>query len=166
MQRDFERLANLTLSSDPQVEHGGTIVSERDGRLRLINHVKGTPEGVHLNYSIGEGQILQGTFHTHTYSDLAFSATDIAAEINEGRRVAIAQTGTNQFTLLRTAKTPSEVNASSVLQDCTTQFVELQNSGMTTSQIMVKVSREMAARYHFAFYQGSQGVLRRQDPPA
>ncbi|HET9642019.1 MAG TPA: hypothetical protein VFP68_01340 [Burkholderiaceae bacterium] len=167
MNSDFNRLTELTFSSNPQVQFGAAIISEPNGRLKLINEVKGDSQKSTVKVRLTEeGQKLQGFFHTHTEWGLSFSPFEVAAQINDGSNVEILQSGRKQFLLLRTENTPSRVNAIDLKQRGMRLMDELGRAGISRADISVMFCKGIAAEYHLAFYEGNQGVLRRLQPPA
>jgi len=100
-------------------EWGGVLVLDAEGNLRLVNPVAGTAGRIVLDPSrIGEDDTFVGTFHTHSYESrltgMAFSGVDIAGAINYGETLSLVQSGDVVFAVVRTEKTPEQVDSSAV----------------------------------------------------
>jgi len=113
------------LSEGIVVEWGGLLRLQRN-RLRLVNTVSGTAEGLILTMPADSRFV--GSFHTHPhaagYVGIGFSGADVADTVNQGERISVVQSGPHIFVLLRTEKTPSSLNVDDWRSRMNTLFEE------------------------------------------
>jgi len=101
-------------------EYAATLVEGHEGELKLVNVVEGSSRQVTPNLAVAEDERLVGTFHTHPYENgtqAAFSGQDIAAALESQERISLVRSGDEVFALVRTNKTPQEMEAAKVNQD-------------------------------------------------
>ena len=170
MQSDFDSLWNNSFPGlGGATEHGGTIVSDASGNLSIVNTGAGTSTTFSPDLNVGPGQTAQGVFHTHPYnqgdSGISLSGGDAAALINDGMSIEVVQSGSEQFMYMRTAESPAYVNADELNNTHNARIAQLQlENNMSFSDASKIAARETAQAYGLAYYEGSNGVLRRVYP--
>jgi hypothetical protein len=159
-----ERFRQLHDSSK-RGQAGGVLVRAEDKGLVLAEvHT----EDVEFFFWPGAaGPEVVGVFHTHPdpAGGISFSGRDLAALINSGARVAIVQSGPDQFLLLRTQKTPKEV-APAVLGPAYDAAVRrLLVEAKSPAEATQAAVASLAPKYGLAYYQGKGGILTKVPPP-
>jgi type VI secretion system secreted protein VgrG len=150
-------------------EHGGTIVTDRQGNLKLINVEKGGKDYFKPNLQVGPGEMVQGVFHTHPKDrpeepSQGFSADDIAAMVRYNLNAIITQSGSDQFMYLRTAATPANISPGLIGSAHGLRVARAMENGMDQSAAMREAAKQTARAFELAYYEGSNGVLTRVSP--
>ena len=173
LQSNFNTIWNNSFPNGIATEHGGTIVSDANGNLSVINIGTGPdPGNFSPNYNVGPGQTVQGVFHTHPYDNgdvgVSLSGGDAGALINNndtGIQFVIAQSGTEQFMYMRTDSTPSSANSAQIHAAQDLRIAMLRGiMGMSLSEASKIAARETAETYNLEYYEGSNGVFQRVYP--
>jgi type VI secretion system secreted protein VgrG len=167
----FNSLWGKSLPGNTSLEHGGTLVSDAKGKLRLVNTGPGTSGTFSPNLNVAAGQTVQGIFHTHPYSKaeggdtrVSFSGSDVQYMIDNGHNVMMAQSGKHQFMLMRTQATTTTVSGSTMQADHDNRLQQHLSNGMSLSDASRQASRETAKAYGLAYYEGTGGVFKRVTP--
>jgi len=170
MQVDFDRLWNESFPGPGGVatEHGGTLVVDPSGALRIVNMGMGNSGSFSPNLNVGSNQTILGIFHTHPYDSgatgISFSGGDAAYLINMQQNFIIAQSGTEQFMYMRTDASPKRVDFRQLNNAQNARITELRKSGMSFSEASKQAARETAQAYGLAYYEGSNGIFHRVYP--
>ncbi|MEW5717709.1 MAG: hypothetical protein AB1817_03700 [Chloroflexota bacterium] len=162
---EMERLWKQSVKDDGTVrEHAGTLVKGKEGNVKLVNPVAGTPDSVTPNRDVRAGEQLIGTFHTHPYEDgttgAAFSGEDIVYAINNGDSETLVQSGEDTFALVRTAATPTSVDRDQIIAEFRNTLFEYQGAGLPFTQALFETNRDLCQRYGLGFYAGKHGALK------
>ena len=171
MQPQFDALWRQSFPGGKATEQGGTLRSQAPGVVRLtdLGGLGSSAGEFRPNLTINTPNgVLQGTFHTHPYDEgwtgMSLSGGDAASLVNGPEKFSIAQSGTSQFMFLKTDMTPSHVDFSSVKYAANFRLEQYMQNGWSHSEASTHVALELAKQYHFAYYEGSHGVLRRVYP--
>jgi len=141
------------------VEWGGVLILDAAGNLKLVNETVGAADRIDLDTScVGPGETFVGTFHTHPYESgltgMAFSGADFAHAINRGNILTLVQSGDLIFGLVRTEKTPANVDRGQLIQELDALFIEYLAEEMFPDEAAFEANLDMCARYGLAFYWG------------
>lgn len=169
MQGTFDQLWGDSFPNGESQEFGGTFVKDIDsGEYSIINTQGGTGGTFMPDYNIPDGKEFVGVFHTHPYDALegghtgvSFSAGDIANSLNTDRKMAVVQSGDQQFMLLRTAETKA-VDRATFIQGIDDRFAELYD-GTNFVAANNQAALEAAKANGLAYYKGSNGKFTRID---
>jgi len=167
MQVHFDNLWNQSFPGPEGVatEHGGTIASGPSGDINIVNMQAGNAGSFPPDLNVGEGQKVQGIFHTHPYDSgdtgIALSGGDAAYLINSGQNFIIAQSGAEQFMYMRTDATPEQVDFTALNDAHNERIWELCDNGMSFSEASKQAAKETAQAYGLAYYEGSNGIFQR-----
>lgn len=171
LQPRFEALWGASFPGGRSMEHGGTLVRDKDEMAWLVNEGAGTSGSFMPSLDVAKEQSVLGVFHTHPYdaSEVGFtgvslSGGDAGYMINNKQAAIIAQSGEQQFMYLRTLKTPSSVDASALNTAQNTRMIELIEAGSDFGAASKVAAMETAKNYGLAYYEGSKGVLSRVFP--
>lgn len=141
-------------------EHAATLVKGQEGELKLVNPVEGTENSITLNLDIAEGEEFVGTFHTHPH-ETAFSGQDIASALEDQEKISLVRSGDETYALVRTDKTPQEVDADEVREAFDQEvFKHSKGPNVSWSEAIYLANIEMCRRYGLAFYHGKGGSLK------
>lgn len=175
-QNFFDRQWDNSLPGGYPDEQGGTLVFDRDtGLIRLVNLEGG------FSFSRGGGTFTPdryvgdsaeigtlGVFHTHPYSaaeggytGVSFSGGDFAAMFEAGDTMEVVQSGDQQFMLLRTEKTPTNLDPAVVGERVDARFESLLDRGYDFAEASNLAAEWGAREYGLAYYEGSNGTLNR-----
>jgi type VI secretion system secreted protein VgrG len=154
-------------------EQGGTIVADSKGRLSLQNMGgDGSTSGSFtpkLTLNDPAKYNVRGVFHTHpydksegSYTGVSLSGGDAAYLINSGQSIIVAQSGAKQFAYVRTAKTPSAVDAAVLDKAQNDRIATLVGQGYSFPQASRQAAVETAKNYGLAYYEGRGGTLVRK----
>jgi type VI secretion system secreted protein VgrG len=167
----FSSLWDKSLPNGEPLEHGGTLVSDEKGNLQLVNTGEGFSGMFRPNLKVEAGQTVQGMFHTHPYSQAegghtgsSFSGGDVRYMLENKHNMIMAQSGSDQFMLLRTQATPTTLGARRIEADHGNRINQHLRNGMSFSDATRQASRETAKAYGLAYYEGTGGVLTRVTP--
>jgi hypothetical protein len=107
---------------------------------------------------MGDNETFVGTFHTHPYASgltgMAFSGADFADAINRGNILTLVQSGDVIFALVRTEKTPSQVDWNELRRELDKLFIGYLAEEMFPDEAAFEANLDMCARYGLAFYWG------------
>jgi type VI secretion system secreted protein VgrG len=144
------------------------LVSNPGGDLAIVNTGNGMPAQYEPNLSVGQGQTVQGNFHTHPYdtgvTGASLSGGDAAHLILSRQNVIIAQSGSDQFMYLRTAQTPDRVDAAALNNAQNQRIRQLMLQGGTPAAATQQAAAETARTYGLAYYQGKNGIFHKVGP--
>jgi len=140
-------------------EWGGVLILDLEGNLKLVNQKEGAADHIDLDEScISDDETYVGTFHTHPYasglSGMAFSGADIAQAINRGAALTLVQSGDVVFALVRTEKTPSQVDWGRLRKELDNLYLGYLAEGMFPDEAAFEANLDVCARYGLAFYWG------------
>jgi hypothetical protein len=156
-------------------EQGGTLTYDKMfGTLGLTNLEGGfsfggggsfTPD---RSLSSPDAFGVLGAFHTHPYSQteggftgVSFSGQDVATMLAQGDTLAVVQSGDEQFMLVRTDETPTNIDPQAVGNQIDARSAELQRQGVDFVTANNQAVQEAADRLGLAYYAGSDGTLDR-----
>lgn len=173
VQKSFETLRRRSFPGGVSREQGGTIVADSKGRLSLQNiGGDGSTSGSFtpkLTLKDPSRFSVRGVFHTHpydksegSYTGVSLSGGDAAYLINSGQSIIVAQSGAKQFAYVRTAKTPSSVDAAALDKAQNERIATLVGQGYSFPQASRQAAAETAKTYDLAYYEGSGGTLVRK----
>jgi type VI secretion system secreted protein VgrG len=168
------KFAELWAKSDAPLpaddrEYGATLVTDRQGNLKLINVEKGGKDQFKPNLQVGSGEMLQGVFHTHPKDSpeepsQSFSTDDIAAMFRYNLNVIVMQSGSDQFMYLRTAATPANISPGLIGSAHGLRVARAMENGMDRSAAKREAAKQTARAFDLAYYEGSKGVFTRVSP--
>lgn len=171
MQGDFDKQWSSSFPDGKSQEHGGTIVSDSAGKLKLVNQGSGTSGSFSPDLSVEQGEKVEGIFHTHPYdategshTGISLSGGDAAYMINEKHNVILAQSGKEQFMYIRTGTSPTNVDAVTLNNAHNARIGELIGSGSSFSDASKVAAQETAKTHGLAYYEGTGGVFSRVYP--
>lgn len=169
LQAQFDELWKRTSPAGGDTrEHGGTLVTDRQGNLKLTRVGNGAKDAFEPDLATGPGEIVRGIFHTHPkefagQAGLGFSARDTAYLFEKDLNVTIAQSGRDQFMYLRTAETP-ELDFRTVEEAHLRRMAVSWGQGVPITEYTRQAARESARAYGLAYYEGKDGVFTRVAP--
>ena len=170
LNKQFDERWDASLPGDTSEEQGGTLVRDQAGTLKMINTdpANRNSGSFPVDRNIPDGYTMVGVFHTHPYSeseggmtDVSLSGGDSAYMVNNGDQMIIAQSGTGQYAMLRTRETPDNIDFDALNDSQNARMSELQDGGMSFSDASQQAAKETAQTYGMAYYEGSNGHLRR-----
>jgi type VI secretion system secreted protein VgrG len=171
MQSDFDKQWASSFPGGKSQEHGGTIVSDASGNLKLANMASGKSGSFSPNLNVSKGESVEGVFHTHPYdkveggyTGVSLSGGDAAYLINTKQNVIVAQSGNDQFMYVRTGATPASVDAVALNNSQNARIAELTTKGASFDAATRQAAQETAKSQGLAYYEGSGGVLKRVYP--
>lgn len=130
-------------------EWGGTLVLSEEGSLELVNITPGDANGISLIHEVPSGALFVGTFHTHPYESgltgMAFSGADIANAINKGESLILVQSGDLVFAVVRTEKTPEQVDWSAVNKELDALYRNYVAEGLLLSEAALQANLAICA---------------------
>lgn len=140
-------------------EWGGILALDAEGNLTLTNQVAGTAYSIAFDLShISDEVIFVGTFHTHPYESgltgMAFSGADIANAINRRESLSLVQSGDLVFAVVRTEKTPDQVDWSAIDEELDALYRGYVKEGLFLDEAAFQANLDLCARYGLAFYWG------------
>ena len=154
-------------------EFGGTLVRDKtSGELSLVN-IGGGSSGAFtaVNRTVDAGKEIVGIFHTHPYSraeggytNVSLSGGDIAYAALNKDAVIIAQSGTGQFMVVRTAETPTVVDFDKINDKGNDRVAELMKAGKGYEESTRIAAKEAAVELKMAYYEGKDGEFKRVSP--
>jgi hypothetical protein len=165
-------------------EWGANVVADKHGALSVQNIVHGD---VHDAVQERNGVAAEvnpklrlrdpgnyrtiGFFHTHPYATgftgISLSGADgafISHIANKNIDFIADQSGDAQFLLLKTAQTPPNLDGNALQDEVTKRTHQLVAQDQSFSAASSQAAVEMAAKYHFAYYEGAHGALERKYP--
>jgi rhs element vgr protein len=167
LQGQFDSLWGQSFPNGKSQEFGGTLVSDKDGNIKLVNTGGGTSGTFSPDLNVGADEKVLGVFHTHPYDNsegghtgVSLSGGDAGYLINKKQDVIIAQSGTQQFMYMRTGQTPDSVNFQQLNAQQNQRIGEIartQNIGF--SQASQIAAQETAASHGLAYYEGQDGIF-------
>ena len=166
----FARQFNNSFPNGKDQEQASTLVSDKKGRVSLVNPVSGDSGYARPDLSVSGGQQVLGVFHSHpkgTYTGISLSGGDAGYLINNQHNVILAQSGADQFMYMRTARTPAYVDSKLLDATQNARIAELMQEGTRNMNFPTATrvaARETAEKLNLAYYQGSGGVLNRVSP--
>ena len=167
-----EAMAN-SFPNGRSLEQGGTLVRDKEtGEVSLfVGNSKGTSGSIALDRNVPAGQEVLGGFHTHPYdksegghTNVSFSGGDFAVMIIRGDSISFVQSGEGQFMLLRTPKTPANVDYVQLRDGQNARQLALVRTGKSFEEASRILAREAAEKYGLAYYEGKNGKLDRVYP--
>lgn len=171
MQKDFEKQWANSFPRGKSQEHGGTIVSDATGNMRLTNTRGGKSGSFSPKLSTKGNESVEGIFHTHPYDEseggftgVSLSGGDAGYMINSQHKVIVAQSGRDQFMYMRTTTTPGSVDADALNNAQNNRISELVGSGTGFGAATEIAAEETARKYGLAYYKGQGGVFNRVYP--
>jgi len=171
MQKQYDQLWANSFPGGRALENGGTLVSDAKGALSLANPGSGTAGTFTPNLAVAAQQKVLGVFHTHpydategSYTGISLSGGDAGYMLVKQQNAIIAQSGTEQFMYLRTAASPTTVNAAALDAAQNNRIGALMASGKDFSEASKIAAQETAKAQGLAYYEGSGGVLKRVYP--
>jgi hypothetical protein len=168
-------------------ERGGTLaMNKQSGTIELVNpgvSTLGNHYAPDLNVD-GSRQVV-GVFHTHFDKDfvqkdasnpLGLSNTapgggDFAWALEHNTDVNVVHAASKDFMFVRTSQTPSlsTADATKLRADYQAELDSAIRPGrfvMSNEVVTQRLARDYAAKYHLAYYEGTDGVFTRVMPPA
>jgi uncharacterized Zn-binding protein involved in type VI secretion len=144
-------------------EQGGTLVQDRDGKIKLVNKGSGTSGTFTPDLNVGPGQTVIGTFHTHPYDEseggfkgVSFSGADIANSVTR-QKPSYVDAGDKQFMIMPTKATP----AGDIRGDWQKELDAQLAAGKDLPEASRGAANTIAKKYKMAYYEGQNGELTR-----
>jgi len=165
---DFNELWGKSFPNGKATEAGGTLIVGATGKVYIINKGMGSSGDFAPNLKMPSRRFkLAGVFHTHPYDSgdtgISLSGGDAAYLINSKQSLIIAQSGSEQFMLLRTKESPKSVNFSFLNDSQNKRVASLVAGGETFRQATQKSTYETAQKYNLAYYVGVKGVFTKKN---
>ncbi|AZS49445.1 type VI secretion system tip protein VgrG [Entomomonas moraniae] len=165
MQGAFDQLWGNSFPGGKSQEFGGTFVKDTTtGEYSIINTKGGTTGSFAPDLNVPTGKEVAGIFHTHPYdateggyTGVSLSGGDAGYLINQKHSIMVAQSGTDQFMYMRTAATPTSIDAIKLNNDQNTRMGELIATGKSFSEASKQAAQETAKMQGLAYYEGSGG---------
>ncbi len=165
MQGTFDQLWGDSFPGGKSQEFGGTFVKDTaTGEYSIINTKGGTTGSFAPDLNVPTGKEVAGIFHTHPYdateggyTGVSLSGGDAGYLINQNQSIMVAQSGTEQFMYMRTAATPTSIDAIKLNNDQNTRMGELMAAGKSFSEASKQAAQETAKAQGLAYYEGSGG---------
>jgi type VI secretion system secreted protein VgrG len=176
VQKVFDAQWNASFPGGKSLEQGATLTFEKKTNTVGVQNVGGlgsTSGSFSPDTTLKDPKkdALLGVFHTHPYdktegghTGVSLSGGDAAYMINGKQNVIVAQSGTQQFMFMRTAKTPASVDFAKVDAANNKRIGDLMAKGDDFATASRTAARETAVKYNLAYYEGANGVLNRISP--
>lgn len=175
LNKDFNRLWGDSFPSGKSQERGGTLAFDKaTGELVLVNEGgNGSTSGTFSpNLTVDTStHTMGGVFHTHPYDasegameNVPFSAGDVSGMISDGTHIEVVQSGDTQFMLVQTGTTPTSVSAATVQSEFDAAFDKAHDAGKTFEEANQIATKDLAAKYNLAYYEGKGGTFTRISP--
>jgi hypothetical protein len=146
-------------------EHGGTLVKDKQGRIKVVNESAGTSGTFTPNRSVDADDIIFGTYHTHPYDKseggykgVSFSGGDIAYA-NHYKEQIYVDAGSKQFMVMPTNKTPN-VDAATLNNEWNSEFQKMLADGNDLPEASAIATKKVTKKYGMAYYEGKNGTLK------
>jgi hypothetical protein len=146
-------------------ERGATLVQDNKGNIKVVNESSGTSGTFSPNRTVGSGEKIIGTYHTHPYdasegghTGVSFSGADIAYA-NHHKEPIYVDAGTKQFMIMPTQAT--NVSTATINSEWNTEFSNSLNSGKSITDASAEATNKIAKKYDMAYYEGKNGTLKR-----
>lgn len=166
MQKDFEKQWANSFPGGKSQDHGGTIVSDEAGNVKLVNTRGGKSGSFSPKLSTKGNESVQGIFHTHPYDEseggftgVSLSGGDAGYMINSQHKVIVAQSGQDQFMYMRTSATPESADSAALNNEQNSRISELVGSGKDFAAATEIAAQETARKYGLAYYKGQGGIF-------
>jgi hypothetical protein len=160
------QLAQLVATWQENLQQGGIIALLPGGGVELDVRDTGQAECFAADCAPTPGRKPLGVFHTHPApgGGLSFSGGDFVAMLNGQAPVEMAQSGADQFLLVRTSQTPGRMNRPQVEATYQGRILKLLAAGMSLAEATQGAAAGTAAFCRLAYYRGQDGSLRRVAP--
>jgi hypothetical protein len=146
-------------------ERTGTLIRDRNGRIKVVNEKSGTSGSCYPNRSVGAGQTVIGTYHTHPYDasegghkGVSFSGSDIAFAKDYKEPILVAA-GTKQFMIVPTKRTRG--TSEKISAEWEKEFQKRLKKGQSIQRASAGATMRVARKHDMAYYEGSNGTLKR-----
>ncbi len=147
-------------------EHGGTLVKDSKGNIKVVNAGSGTSGTFSPNRTVGKGETIVGTYHTHPYdksegghTGVSFSGADIAYA-HYYKEPIYVDAGDKQFMITGTKSTPNVPHAE-ISSAWDKEFKKLLKSGKSMQDASAGATNAVAQKYNMAYYEGKNGTLKK-----
>lgn len=166
MQPAFDALWKISFPNGRSQESGGTFVSmpNNNNLVNLVNTHGGQSGNIFPSYNVGASLDVLGTFHTHPYdvsegghTGVSLSAGDFYEFTTNGKKIALAQSGDQQFMIMRTGETVDGLLESELRNKYNRDLVASRKLGFGVAS--QNAAAAMASRLGIAYYQGYDGVF-------
>lgn len=179
MQKAWDKSIDASGNSN---EHGGTLVTGPDGKLKLVKEGAGTSGAFSPDATPPPGDKFVGTFHTHPYgkndgtwdgAHMPQSAGDVSTIDDFDQDLDVVQSGDNKYVLVRTAETPATLADDEVEKEYDAVFdAEEQaqkDAGKSDAEAASiageKATAAVAKKYNLGYYKGKDcASLERVNP--
>jgi hypothetical protein len=163
-------------------EHGGTLVTGPDGKMKMVHEGAGTSGTFTPNPTPPPGDSFVGTFHTHPYgkndgamegAHVPQSAGDISSIDDYDQDLDVVQSGDNKYVLVRTDQTPATIDdaEAEAAYDAVfnAEYAAQQAKGKSKADAFSiageKATKAVAEKYKLGYYKGTNcGSLMRVSP--
>jgi len=153
-------------------EHAGTLVTDPQGKLLVVNEKSGASGDVTPSTSAPKDHIYIGTFHTHPYgkndgtwdgAHMPFSGGDVGTLDNFKEKVSVVQSGPNKYVLVQTDQTPSTISTIEADKEYDkvfdAEYAAQQKLGKTDAESASiageKATAALAKKYNLGYYKGT-----------
>lgn len=175
LQTTFDSLWGRSFPNGRSKEQGGVLVTDPAGKIGIVNSDgnSGTSGTFRPDFNVPAGVTIVGVMHTHPYDSkeggytgVSLSGGDVGNLVNDPKRkVSIAQSGNEQFMMLKTGATPTAVDSAAMNTATNARINALvADSGMSFSAASKQAARENAQKMGLAYYEGRNGVFKRVGP--
>ncbi|MBL8485089.1 MAG: hypothetical protein JNJ60_23035 [Rhodocyclaceae bacterium] len=166
--KDFKKQYSDSFPQGKSQEHGGTLVTDSSGELKLINVGSGESGAFQPNRQVGADETIVGTMHTHPYDKsegghkgVSFSGADLGYA-HYYKEPIYVDAGNKQFMIMPTDATPKDLDWQKLDDEWNESFKQKRQGGQSMQDASSEATTEMARKYDMAYYEGKDGKLKRQ----
>jgi hypothetical protein len=161
--KEFQDSYKNSFPGGKSQEQGGTLVQDKNGKIKLVNMGAGTSGTFSPDRKVGAGEKIIGTFHTHPYDaseggwkGVSFSGADIAYASYYKEPIYV-DAGNKQFMIMPSKATP----AGDISGDWDKEYAAQLAAGNDPPEASREATNKIAKKYKMAYYEGENGELTR-----
>ncbi|MBL8470653.1 MAG: hypothetical protein KF778_05985 [Rhodocyclaceae bacterium] len=166
--KDFKQQYSDSFPNGKSQEHGGTLVKDSQGGLKLVNKGAGESGAFMPDRKVDADETIVGTMHTHPYDKseggykgVSFSGADVAYAYYYKEPIYV-DAGNKQFMIMPTDATPKNLPWQDLDDEWNDSFKQQRQSGKSMQDASSAATKAMARKYDMAYYEGKDGKLKRQ----